>query len=407
MKNEKDNISQFDELFKKSLENHSVQAPAGIFKAISAATGVAGSATKIIVGKWILGSLATIGAIASVYYALDKAPAKVQPEYNESYNITSESDENKMAAEENNTENFASNENREASVDLKNKIEVNGTREKLINSASSSDNSEQFIATNKVTQKFSSKEVLEGSSLIANNPQTKIVIKGNTCNGATFNMSVANGIKTDWFVNDIKLTERNSAILYQFINPIDYNIVAYQNGKKVADTFIDLSRTEIRIENHDLGYGLEQVSATTPGKWYYNDILISNESKLVYQTKDYPDKPYFISLDRHGCLDTTRVEIESSEGYFNIPQTAFTPNGDGINDLYEVEIQGYTSFSLIITDKNKKVVFSTTNPEIKWDGTYQSSGMPCEEETYFAIISYKLNGANSKIVKYEKVYLTK
>jgi gliding motility-associated-like protein len=244
-------------------------------------------------------------------------------------------------------------------------------------------------------------------SSLGTNSAMFIYIQGNICNGSTFTMSVSNKLRTEWYVNDYKLPVISPIITHQFLETKDYRVVAYQSGRKVADTFIDLTRTKVRINHTDLGYGIEQVEVATPGKWYYNDILVSSESKFVYQSKDYPNGPYFVSTDRNGCLDTNRIKIKEQGGYFNIPQNAFTPNGDGKNDVYEIEIEGYESFSLLITDKNNKVVFSTTNPEIKWDGTYQSSGLPCEEETYFAIISYKLKDSNNKKVEYEKIHLTK
>jgi gliding motility-associated-like protein len=47
---------------------------------------------------------------------------------------------------------------------------------------------------------------------------------------------------------------------------------------------------------------------------------------------------------------------------------AFTPNGDGVNDVFHVYGTGIESFSLIIYDRWGATVFSTTDITKGWDG---------------------------------------
>ncbi len=66
---------------------------------------------------------------------------------------------------------------------------------------------------------------------------------------------------------------------------------------------------------------------------------------------------------------------------FSLP-TAFTPNGDGLNDrLVLIGGQHVKSIDLKIYDRWGSLIFTTTDPKMGWDGTF--NGHPVEMGTYF------------------------
>ena len=71
--------------------------------------------------------------------------------------------------------------------------------------------------------------------------------------------------------------------------------------------------------------------------------------------------------------------------YFNVPN-AFSPNGDGLNDLFLPSAGGITGFSMIIYNRWGEAVFESANIENGWDGTYK--GRPCEAGVYVYVITY-------------------
>src|SRR5437868_6190629 len=60
--------------------------------------------------------------------------------------------------------------------------------------------------------------------------------------------------------------------------------------------------------------------------------------------------------------------------------SAFTPNGDGINDAFGVKGEGIVNYHLYIYDRWGKVLFESTNPNQQWDGKY--GGEPAQSDTY-------------------------
>jgi len=79
---------------------------------------------------------------------------------------------------------------------------------------------------------------------------------------------------------------------------------------------------------------------------------------------------YFI--DENGCAaeGNVLVLVNFIEGV-GVP-TAFSPNGDGINDVLFVRGFGLAAISLVVYNRYGEVVFETTNQNIGWDGTFKN-----------------------------------
>ena len=62
----------------------------------------------------------------------------------------------------------------------------------------------------------------------------------------------------------------------------------------------------------------------------------------------------------------------------------FTPNNDGINDLFKTSVERYENFDLTIYNRWGEIVFKTLDPDGSWDG--KKNGLDCSEGTYYYII---------------------
>ncbi len=60
---------------------------------------------------------------------------------------------------------------------------------------------------------------------------------------------------------------------------------------------------------------------------------------------------------------------------------AITPNGDGINDVLSLDSDGLTDFNVVVLDVANKLVYSSTDPSFKWNGTLLN-GDPAPAGTY-------------------------
>lgn len=99
--------------------------------------------------------------------------------------------------------------------------------------------------------------------------------------------------------------------------------------------------------------------------WYYVDVTNSNE-----------------------CVRSDSVEvIEYCPSSIFIPNS-FTPNGDGINDIFKPVGHNIVELEMYIFDRWGKQLFFTNNPEMGWDGTY--NGEQVKDEVYTWRIVYTL-----------------
>jgi gliding motility-associated-like protein len=89
----------------------------------------------------------------------------------------------------------------------------------------------------------------------------------------------------------------------------------------------------------------------------------------------------------------------------------FSPNGDGVNDLYlPIELYNLKNYSIQILNRWGEVVFEEKNKNTGWDGT--SAGKNCTEGTYFWIVKYtdeefsdhQINGKEGKKSKLQTRY---
>ena len=62
---------------------------------------------------------------------------------------------------------------------------------------------------------------------------------------------------------------------------------------------------------------------------------------------------------------------------------AFTPNGDGINDVWKVRSETVSSIEIHIYDQWGELLFTSTNIENGWDGTYKGTKEPVGVYVYY------------------------
>jgi gliding motility-associated-like protein len=72
--------------------------------------------------------------------------------------------------------------------------------------------------------------------------------------------------------------------------------------------------------------------------------------------------------------------------------SAFTPNGDGLNDAFFVKGEGIQNFRIFIYNRWGEVIFESDNAKSQWDGNYQ--GKPVESGVY--VYQVFANGLSSK-----------
>ncbi|MFT6971743.1 MAG: gliding motility-associated-like protein, partial [Roseivirga sp.] len=72
---------------------------------------------------------------------------------------------------------------------------------------------------------------------------------------------------------------------------------------------------------------------------------------------------------------------------------AFSPNGDGINDLFIVGQGSFLQFSMTIFNRWGALIFQTSDPAVGWNGTF--NGAPVSSGGYIYQIRFTdINNSN-------------
>jgi gliding motility-associated-like protein len=89
-------------------------------------------------------------------------------------------------------------------------------------------------------------------------------------------------------------------------------------------------------------------------------------------------------VDSQGCrgYDSAYVEVIRCDPE---RQNIFTPNNDGVNDLFNLGGQNYRSINCQIFDRWGALVYEWTDPQGGWNGTYKKTNEPVEEGVYYYI----------------------
>jgi gliding motility-associated-like protein len=86
-----------------------------------------------------------------------------------------------------------------------------------------------------------------------------------------------------------------------------------------------------------------------------------------------------------GCVDSFRVCLDVLNGVTVTIPNVFSPNGDLINDVFSVKMDGVKEFTCDIYDRWGLRIYGWNGGTGSWDGTYQ--GKPCSDGTYFYVIT--------------------
>ncbi|MGF6850761.1 gliding motility-associated-like protein [Chitinophaga sp. W3I9] len=84
--------------------------------------------------------------------------------------------------------------------------------------------------------------------------------------------------------------------------------------------------------------------------------------------------------------DTLNVTVSNIRTLY-VPN-AFTPNNDGINDVFRPRINGVAKYHLAVYNRWGEMIFETNNTKTGWDGRYKSILQPIGAYVYFIQYSY-------------------
>ncbi|HEY1047749.1 MAG TPA: PKD domain-containing protein [Bacteroidia bacterium] len=155
----------------------------------------------------------------------------------------------------------------------------------------------------------------------------------------------------------------------------------------VADFNLDPSISNILQPN----IGISDLSTGADSIFYI--LGDGSSTDLRNLVKAYPDSGTYkitqYALNKFGCIDSiTKTLVINYMFVFNAP-TAFTPNGDGKNDVYAPGGIGIDEYEMSIYNRWGELIYQS-EPGVPWDGKYAGDYvMDGVYAVYFKIRDYK------------------
>ncbi|MGB0862017.1 MAG: gliding motility-associated C-terminal domain-containing protein, partial [Saprospiraceae bacterium] len=165
---------------------------------------------------------------------------------------------------------------------------------------------------------------------------------------------------------------------------------------------------DVRVEEDFLRFGDSTTIFVTSNQLFVNytittstgQVICTGCSEAVVQPKN--STTYVVTaINDNGCETEDRITIDVTDvcvdAEVQIPNL-FSPNGDGVNDLFEIRYTGLqNAYSLNLYNRWGQLVFTTNDLSQKWDGTFRGENVTPGVYVYY----FKAICPNGKSVLYK------
>ncbi len=215
-------------------------------------------------------------------------------------------------------------------------------------------------------------------------PEEEVALFADALNATTIEWSPSNGLSSSSVGNPIANPNQTTTYLVTITNSNG----CIDTASVVVSVFVP-GQILASINPTIIYYGESAQISTQYGtnfNWQpFTSLINPNTGNPIASPPE--STTYFASaLDSNGCLmyDTVSLII-NKDSYIQIPN-AFSPNGDGKNDIFRIKYKGiFTMKKFAVYDRWGKEVFSTSNQDLGWDG--KIGGEDAEVGNYVYLLS--------------------
>jgi gliding motility-associated-like protein len=123
--------------------------------------------------------------------------------------------------------------------------------------------------------------------------------------------------------------------------------------------------------------------------WYPSAYVSNPYSSIPTATITKPIVFILTGIDEKGCYNVDSVKVMVDYNDVVIVPSAFSPNGDGKNDIFRI---GSISFQKLLEfrvfNRWGQEIFSTTDPKQGWDGTFRGVMQDLGVYNYIIRVAY-------------------
>ncbi len=239
------------------------------------------------------------------------------------------------------------------------------------------------------------------------------------CTGVsqTFTLQESNSPTTyEWSISPSKSVTispdlSSSSITINFGNGGTYFInllVSNATGTSMATSTVIVTKSALAAFNASLnttGYPNQLIltnysTNSISNQWLFSDDAAANTTSLN-AIKDYSVSGSYsltlIAYGNMGCNDTSSYSLRIADSSGITLPTIFSPNGDGINEIFKPIAKNITELHVMIYNRYGTPIIKWDRVNGFWDG-HTTAGDVCDEGVYFVVVEGKgFDGKDYKI----------
>jgi gliding motility-associated-like protein len=123
----------------------------------------------------------------------------------------------------------------------------------------------------------------------------------------------------------------------------------------------------------------------------FTDYVWNTGDTLTSITVTQPGVYWLRFRDQNGCLNSDTMYVLENHICGSFIPSAFTPNNDGLNDVFKPVITGnFISYKLSVFNRWGEKIFESTDPGKGWDGTLKKEKLTTD--VFIWMCEYQLVG---------------
>ncbi|MEO8589549.1 MAG: PKD domain-containing protein [Flavobacteriales bacterium] len=189
----------------------------------------------------------------------------------------------------------------------------------------------------------------------------------------------------EWFINGLPVsTDQNMALSFVDLGSYDVGLVVI-SGNECSDTLASVGQITINplpvagfypqlMHTGILQPEIQFVDTSWGGVQWAYDLGDGNHSAMQHPMHTYATFGTYVIeqvvTNIYGCLDTAYQEVLIDPDLLIYVPNVFTPDGDGVNDVFHPSLDGFAvrEYNLTIWNRWGELIFETADEKVGWDG---------------------------------------
>ncbi|MFH1005524.1 MAG: gliding motility-associated C-terminal domain-containing protein [Bacteroidota bacterium] len=167
-----------------------------------------------------------------------------------------------------------------------------------------------------------------------------------------------------------------------------------ENSSNQETAPIAFISTDILSGDAPLTVNFSNMGTAVSLKWDFDDGSSSNEISPSHTFSKPGTYKVLLAVTNsvgYKASDSVSILVKVSSGIINVPNV-FTPNGDALNDIFQIELKNISSVVMTITDRFGNEIYKWNTLEGNWNGKKANGTDALAGTYYYNLIAVGIDG---------------